>query len=543
MPVNLSLYLVTDSTPKILGDRDLCSVVEQAVKGGVTIVQYRDKHSDTRELIETASKLHSITLDHGIPLIINDRVDVALAVGAEGVHLGQDDMDIYVARKMLPKGTIIGVTVSSIEEAQAAVESGADYLGIGTVHATPTYVSFLSSITLANTRAKLTPVNSKTNTKSIIGTAGVKHILNHVSSISHNVGTVAIGGINLNNAQRVIYQSQGTTKGLDGVAVVSAIMAADDPQAAAASFLEKVSQNPAFATIPITPRENEESLLLNGVNSLVRKVAIFNPLCHNMINYVVANFAANVALAIGASPIMSGYGLEAPDLAKNNGALLINMGTLNSESMDNYLQAIRAYNETGNPVVLDPVGAAATQLRRQSVKTLMQGGYFDLIKGNESEISYIYGYTSEHQVGVDSGPSMLDSKEKATLVRDLALRERCVVLLTGSTDYLSDGSRTVAIRNGHPLLGQVTGTGCAIGTITAAFLAVERHDKLLAVLSALLMFEVAAERAVSNGVKGPGSFVPALLDELYSLRTQAMGSNAAPMDTIKNAAKLNFIHL
>ncbi|KAM5469252.1 thiamine biosynthetic bifunctional enzyme [Microsporum audouinii] len=521
MPVNLSLYLVTDSTPKILGDRDLCSVVEQAVKGGVTIVQYRDKHSDTRELIETAAKLHSITLDHGIPLIINDRVDVALAVGAEGVHLGQDDMDIYVARKMLPKGTIIGVTVSSIEEAQAAVKSGADYLGIGTVHATPT----------------------KTNTKSIIGTAGVKHILNHVSSISHNVGTVAIGGINLNNAQRVIYQSQGTTKGLDGVAVVSAIMAADDPQAAAASFLEKVSQNPAFATIPITPRENEESLLLNGVDSLVRKVAIFNPLCHNMINYVVANFAANVALAIGASPIMSGYGLEAPDLAKNNGALLINMGTLNSESMDNYLQAIRAYNETGNPVVLDPVGAAATQIRRQSVKTLMQGGYFDLIKGNESEISYIYGYTSEHQVGVDSGPSMLDSKEKATLVRDLALRERCVVLLTGSTDYLSDGSRTVAIRNGHPLLGQVTGTGCVIGTITAAFLAVERHDKLLAVLSALLMFEVAAERAVSNGVKGPGSFVPALLDELYSLRTQAMGSNAAPMDTIKNAAKLNFIHL
>lgn len=128
-------------------------------------------------------------------------------------------------------------------------------------------------------------------------------------------------------------------------------------------------------------------------------------------------------ISSGASPIMSGYGLEAPDLAKNNGALLINMGTLNSESMDNYLQAIRAYNETGNPVVLDPVGAAATQIRRQSVKTLMQGGYFDLIKGNESEISYIYGYTSEHQVGVDSGPSMLDSKEKATLVRDLALRE------------------------------------------------------------------------------------------------------------------------
>lgn len=119
---------------------------------------------------------------------------------------------------------------------------------------------------------------------------------------------------------------------------------------------------------------------------------------------------------------MSGYGLEAPDLAKNKGSLLINMGTLNSESLDNYLQAIRAYNEAGNPVVLDPVGAAATQLRRQSVKTLMQGGYFDLIKGNESEIGHIYGNTG-NQVGVDSGPSTLDIKEKAMLVRDLALRE------------------------------------------------------------------------------------------------------------------------
>ncbi|DAA78772.1 TPA_exp: Uncharacterized protein A8136_2557 [Trichophyton benhamiae CBS 112371] len=519
MPVNLSLYLVTDSTPKILGDRDLCSVVEQAVQGGVTIVQYRDKHSDTKELIKTAAKLHDITLNHGIPLIINDRVDVALAVGAEGVHLGQDDMNIAVARKMLPKGTIIGVTVSSVEEAQAAVESGADYLGIGTVYATPT----------------------KTNTKSIIGTAGVKRILSCVASLNPRVGTVAIGGINLDNVQRIIYQSQDTKKGLEGVAIVSAIMAAENPRATAALFLDKVSKNPAFATIPISPRENEEELLLGKVDGLVRKVATAHPLCHNMINYVVANFAANVALAIGASPIMSGYGLEAPDLAKNKGSLLINMGTLNSESLDNYMQAIRAYNEAGNPVVLDPVGAAATQLRRQSVKTLMQGGYFDLIKGNESEIGHIYGHTG-NQIGVDSGPSTLDIKEKAMLVRDLALRERCIVLLTGPTDYLSDGARTIAIHNGHPLLGQVTGTGCVIGTVTSAFLAVERQDKLLAVLSALLMFEVAAERAVVSGVKGPGSFVPALLDELYSLRTQATESKSASIDTLKKAAKVNFIH-
>ena len=90
--VNYSLYLVTDSTSEILGGRDLCSVVDSALKGGVSIVQYRDKTSDTAELIRVASKLHRITLEYKVPLLINDRVDVALAVGAEGVHLGQDDM-------------------------------------------------------------------------------------------------------------------------------------------------------------------------------------------------------------------------------------------------------------------------------------------------------------------------------------------------------------------------------------------------------------------------------------------------------------------
>ena len=92
MAVDYSLYLVTDSTQAILGDQDLMAVVEQAIEGGVSIVQYRDKTSDTGELIRVAKNLHSITLKHNIPLIINDRLDVALAVNAEGVHLGQDDM-------------------------------------------------------------------------------------------------------------------------------------------------------------------------------------------------------------------------------------------------------------------------------------------------------------------------------------------------------------------------------------------------------------------------------------------------------------------
>lgn len=92
MGVDYSLYLVTDSTPAILGDKDICDVVDQAIRGGVTIVQYRDKTSDTGVLISTAKRLQEVTQRHNIPLLINDRVDVALAVGCDGVHLGQDDM-------------------------------------------------------------------------------------------------------------------------------------------------------------------------------------------------------------------------------------------------------------------------------------------------------------------------------------------------------------------------------------------------------------------------------------------------------------------
>ncbi|KAJ5657761.1 uncharacterized protein N7484_001410 [Penicillium longicatenatum] len=487
MPVDLSLYLVTDSTPAILKGRDLCTVVEEALKGGVTVVQYRDKKSDTGDLITTAKKLHQVTQHYGVPLLINDRVDVALAVGCEGVHLGQDDMN-----------AIIGISTSSLEEARKAVADGADYIGIGTMFATPT----------------------KTNTKSVIGTAGTQSILDAISDSS--IGTVAIGGINHTNVQRVLYQSKAPKKGLDGVAIVSAIVAADDPKASAEELAKLIKSTPPFALDSKAPRTNETEALLAEVPQIVRKMVEVHPLVHNMINFVVSNFVANVALSIGASPIMSPYGDEAKDLCKFDGALLINMGTLTSESVPNYEKAIKAYNTRGNPVVYDPVGAAATEIRRNAVSRLMSGGYFDLIKGNEGEIRQVWGSNAVQQRGVDSGPSTLDSQQKATLARDLARRERNIVLMTGAVDYLSDGERVIAVENGHPYLGQVTGTGCAVGSISGCFLTAHRSDKLLAVLSGILMYEIAAENAAAKEyVRGPGSFVPSFLDELYAIRTAA----------------------
>ncbi|KAF9871640.1 hypothetical protein CkaCkLH20_10838 [Colletotrichum karsti] len=517
--VDYSLYLVTDSTPAILGDRDLASVVEAAVKGGVTVVQYRNKTKDTGDLVAEAKKLHKVTRAHDVPLLINDRVDVALAVGCEGVHIGQDDMDLPTARKLLGPDAIIGVTASTVDEALKACEDGADYLGIGTVFATST----------------------KDNTKHIIGTSGLRSILAAINAAGHlpAVKTVCIGGIKSNNIQRVLYQSAiPAGPSLDGVAVVSAIVAAPDPETESRRLLELVRSRPTHQEVVKNGTGvSDVKHLLELVPHVVKAVAEASPLSHNMTNLVrspipfplltwktymgkvVQNFAANVALAIGASPIMANYGEEAPDLARLGGALVINMGTVTPEGLTNYVKAVAAYNEAKRPVVFDPVGAGATAIRKSAVKTILSAGYLDLIKGNEGEIATVYGQTLlEQQKGVDS-TSTLSPEQKAKLVRDLAARERNVVLMTGKTDYVSDGIRTLAIENGHELLGQITGTGCVLGTTVSAMLAAKSDDKLLAVVAGLLHFEIAAEwAAVRRDVQGPGTFVPAFIDELARIR-------------------------
>lgn len=223
----------------------------------------------------------------------------------------------------------------------------------------------------------------------------------------------------------------------------------------------------------------------------------------------------------GASPIMANNGEEAKDLAKLAGALVVNMGTVTPEGLSHSLQAIKAYNTYGGPVLLDPVGAGATQVRRDAVKTLMSGGYFDVIKGNESEINVILGESAVQQKGVDSAGSKASDRNKASRAKKLAAREQSIVIMTGPVDFLSDGTRTYSIKNGHEYLGKVSGTGCTLGTTLAAFIAVEKEDKLLAALSGILMYEIAAEHAgCQPGVKGPGTFVPAFLDALDNLATR-----------------------
>ncbi|KAF4548742.1 Hydroxyethylthiazole kinase-like protein [Elsinoe fawcettii] len=517
--VDYSLYLVTDNTPAILGSRKLADVVRAAVEGGTTIVQLRDKTSETSDLIRIAVQLREICHKHSVPLIINDRVDVALASDADGVHLGQDDFDIVKARELFEKlgrKPIIGATVSSVEEAKKACSDGADYLGIGTVFATPT----------------------KENTKSIIGTIGTQAILSAIEGLPSPPKTVCIGGINAGNLQRVLYQST-TPKGtrLSGVAVVSAIIAASDPAATSRKLLSQIHSPPAFVHSSSSPASLTSDEIVTSVPNIISRLASTKPLCHNMTNLVVQNFAANVAICIGASPIMSNNAVEAGDLAALGGSLVINMGTTTPEVRAAHLVAVNAYNAVGGPVLLDPVGAGATAARREGTRALLAGGYFDVIKGNEGEIRTVAGAEGVKQRGVDSGASTLDLSGRVDLVKSIAKRERCVVLMTGETDVLSDGARTLGVSNGHKLLGEITGSGCTLGTTIASVLAVEREDKLLATVTGLLIYEIAAQRAAKRDtVRGPGTFVPAFLDELYAIREESLAGDGR----WAQAAKIQF---
>lgn len=193
-PGSLALYLVTDSD--LVAGRDLVSVVCQAVEGGVTMVQLREKHACTRDFVDIASRLKKALEPTGIPLIINDRIDIALAVDAEGVHIGQSDMPYQKARALLGPDKIIGLSVESLDQVSDANKLDVDYIGVSPVFSTPT----------------------KTDTSVPFGLTGLREA---VRLSRHPV--VGIGGMNLSTAADVMDCNA------DGIAVVSAIMASEDP--------------------------------------------------------------------------------------------------------------------------------------------------------------------------------------------------------------------------------------------------------------------------------------------------------------------------
>ena len=204
--LNTKLYFITDSTG--FSEDEFLFRIEEALKGGVTLLQLREKEKTTIEYIELAEKVHKITGKYNVPLIIDDRVDVALSVGAEGVHVGKSDMPVYMARKLMGKDKIVGATAKTVPQAMKACEQGADYLGVGAIYPTTTKV-----------KTVLTSVDT------------LKDICNTVP-----IPANAIGGLNKDNIDIL----KGIPIG--GICVVSAIMKADNVRQETEKLLRKIEE-------------------------------------------------------------------------------------------------------------------------------------------------------------------------------------------------------------------------------------------------------------------------------------------------------------
>ncbi|WP_405264472.1 thiamine phosphate synthase [Methanobrevibacter sp.] len=199
--IDLSLYLVTDKSDDI---EKFLKTIEEAIKGGVSVVQIREKTADTLDFYNLALNVKKITEKYDVPLIINDRVDVALAIDADGVHVGQSDMPCDVTRALVGSDKIVGVSAATIEEARKAESDGADYIGTGAVFPTATKDD--------------APKITKNDLKEIVE--------------SINIPVVAIGGITLNNAHEL------NDTGIAGLSVVSAIMSSENPKKSSEELLK-----------------------------------------------------------------------------------------------------------------------------------------------------------------------------------------------------------------------------------------------------------------------------------------------------------------
>ncbi|KAJ3324061.1 hypothetical protein HDV06_000602 [Boothiomyces sp. JEL0866] len=492
--VDYSCYLVTDSS-LVHPSRNLVETVKHAVEAGVTIVQLREKELETGAFIDLAKRILEITKKANIPLLINDRVDVALAVDADGVHIGQDDIPLSIARRILGNGKIIGVTAGTVEEARVAVANGADYIGIGACFGTSTK------------KLKKVP----------IGPRGVLEIL---ESLPPDVKAVTIGGINTTNAERVIHHSHGSDgRKLQGVAVVSDIVASENVTVKVKELKDAISRgysNP----VPTDIYPDELKLKIAKVFEKLRSTS---PLVHHITNFVVMNDTANATLALGGSPIMAQNIKEVDELGKFVGSLLLNIGTLNDEFVSGMIGAGRSANKMGTPIVLDPVGAGASSLRKSTMKLLADSLDIGIVKGNAGEISCLAGTDEVEMRGVDSVGNM---KDGASIVKATSKLEKSVVAMTGVVDYVSDGHRTFSIHNGHEYLGKITGSGCMATTAIACYAAVSKEDLLVAAIAGLASMGVAAEFAAKReDVKGPNTFKAALIDELHNLTAEKLLQN------------------
>lgn len=256
---------------------------------------------------------------------------------------------------------------------------------------------------------------------------------------------------------------------------------------------------------------------------ILENVKSKTPLVHCITNYVTVNDCANILLACGGSPIMADDQKEVEDITSICNALVINIGTLNERTIASMLKAGKKANEVAHPVILDPVGAGASELRTSTTFKLLNEVKFAVIRGNISEIKTISkGSGTTKGVDADVTDTVTDKNldEAVAFAKELSKRTGAVIAITGAIDIVADSSRAYVIRNGHPLMSKITGTGCMLTAVIGAYCAANPDRHLEATAAAVcamgLCGELAYARMTANN-GGTSSFRTYLIDEMSKL--------------------------
>lgn len=269
----------------------------------------------------------------------------------------------------------------------------------------------------------------------------------------------------------------------------------------------------------------------NMLGAALENVRSTTPLVHCITNYVTVNDCANALLACGGSPIMADDENDAPAITQICGGLVLNIGTLNERTVATMHKAGKVAGELGHTIVLDPVGAGASAMRTETAAALIDELPVTVVRGNMSEIKALTGAAAATR-GVDANPddAVTDENlaEVAAIVRELAAKLGCVVAVTGAIDLVATADRALAVRNGRPIMGKITGTGCMLDTIIAAYVVANPEHALEATAAAIAGWGLAGEVAEGRmgELDGNASFRTYLIDAAYNMTADQLMNGA-----------------
>jgi len=263
------------------------------------------------------------------------------------------------------------------------------------------------------------------------------------------------------------------------------------------------------------------------IGNLLNQVHEKKPLIHHITNYVTVNDCANITLGIGASPVMADAVEEAADIAAISSALVLNIGTLNKRTVQSMISAGKSANEKGIPVVLDPVGVGASKFRNDIASLLIDNVKLAVLRGNISEIKFMAGLEAATK-GVDASESdMAKADDAGRIAKNLAKKMDCIVAISGETDIISDGNKIVYVKNGHSMLGNLTGTGCMCSSLIGSFCGASPDELFAATAAAMVCMGISGELAFEReGQLGGGSFHVALYDAVSNMNANILERRA-----------------